>query len=124
MNFFAIAHGILNEILENILNPEAEDIVHTEEHQRHQYGDKALVFQLQADLCHHPAQQAGEHQNQHGNGRQQKNTAQYTAQAEFAANPIDEDGGQHHNAGIHEAHQVDAQQPGGDDAACGNGQGQ
>ena len=56
MDLFAVEHGIFDEILKNILNPEAEYIVYREKYQGYQNRNEALVFQLQADFCHDPAQ--------------------------------------------------------------------
>ena len=82
------------------------------------------MLQLQADLCHHPAQGAGQGQHEQGDQRHQHHAPQDDARGDGHGEPVDDDGGQDHDDGIHQAHQVHAQQAGGHDDPHGNGQGQ
>ena len=108
-----IAHilRVQQQIGDHGLRAEADKVVQAEEHQKQHHGDKALVLQLQADLGHHPAQRAGQRQHEQGNDDQQYHAAQNTARRDRDGAPIDNDGRQDHDGGIHQAHEIDAQQP-------------
>ena len=108
LDLIAEIFGVQQQAADQSLRPETGKVVQPEEHQRHHHGDKALVLQLQADLCHYPAQCAGQRQHEQGNDDQQHHAAQNTARRDRDGAPIDNDGRQDHDGGIHQAHEIDA----------------
>lgn len=106
----AVDGGIRNEVLNEGLRPEIEEIVGPEEHERDENGDKALVFELQADLRDDPAERAREREHKQGDERDEQHAAGDGCRAGRDHDPVDDDRREDDNAGIHQAHEVDAEQ--------------
>ena len=121
----AIEGDVLQQLRQQRGGLEGEEVVvQAEEHQRQHHGDEAFVLQLQADLGHHPAQQAGDGHDEQGDQQQEQNARQQVQRGGGHRGPIDDDGRQHHHTGVHEAHEVHPQQPGGDEGIHRNGEGE
>ena len=119
----AVFRRVLHQRLDHALGLKIEEIVSAEEDQRHQYRDEAPVFQLQADLCHHPAQRTGQRQHQQRDHQRQDQPAGHGPRRSRDGEPVNDHGGQDHHAGIHQAHEINAQQPGRHDGPHRDGHG-
>ena len=125
MDLVAVEDDVLQQLRQQGVGLEGEEVVvQAEEHQRQHHGDEAFVLQLQADLGHHPAQQAGDGHDEQGDQQQEQNARQQVQRGGGHRRPIDDDGRQHHHTRVHEAHEVHPQQPGGDEGIHRNGEGE
>ena len=103
---------------------EVNEVVDGDEYQGGQNGDKALILQLDADLCHHPAQQTGENEDEEGHDEEQKDPADHLGRCRPGHRPADDQGGEQDHGRVQGPHEIYVHQPGGDDGTHGNGQGE
>ena len=120
----AVENGVFHQLLQQRLRLKVEEIVRAEEDKGDKDCDKALIFQLQADFCHDPAEQTRQHQHEQGDQHRQKDGADQRGDGKRRDNQINDDRGDDDDTGVHQPHQVNAQQPRGDDIAHGNRHGQ
>ena len=78
----------------------------------------------QADLRDHPPQRAGQRHDKNGDQRSQQHAAQHVCQRRTGHRPVDDHRRKDHDSGIQQSHQVNAQQPGGQQHGDRNGHGQ
>ena len=103
-----VGGGVGHQRLDPLLRLKIHKVVPAEEQHRHRHGDKAAVFELQADLCDHPAEQAREKQHKDRDQCQQHNAADERRKAERRHDEINENRGQEHNGRKQQAEQIHA----------------
>ena len=120
----AVGPGVGQQVLKDALGLEIDEVIQADEHQRGQHNDEALVPELLADFCRHPAQGAGEHQHRQGDQQGQHQSAQNGGRRDPHGDPIDDHRRKDHHGGVHQAHQIHPGQPGRHQAGHRNRHGQ
>ena len=74
------------------------------------HRNDVFVFQPSADQCHHPAQNAGQRQHEHRQHKWDQQRENNAPWVERCVQEKDDDGGDHDNQLIHQAHGIHAKQ--------------
>ena len=102
--------GVGHDGAKQLVGIEIHIVVQGQKAQRKQHRDNTLMPDPGADLCHHPAQHAGQLQNEHRHQQRQHHTANHSART-GRYGKIHHHGGHHHHGAEHQTHQIHARQP-------------
>ena len=113
----AVDDGVRDQILNERLRLEIEEVIKPDEQERQQHDDEAPVLQPEAHLRHDPPEQTRQQQHEHRHEEDEQNAADDVRDRGARDDPPDDNGGHRDAGGIHEAHEIDAQQPREDERA-------